>query len=202
MRIDSVSRPLSTTQALNGASVMPALRSTGRNNSATCFSVPHKAPATIRPWPSRYLVPEWITRSAPRDNGRCKAGEQKQLSTASNAPALWAMSASARMSHTSVSGLVGVSANSSRVLGRTAACHCAASVCDTKLLSTPYLAKSLTSLMVEPNIEREQTMWSPALSRPMIIIRIADMPLAVEMAASAPSSAARRRSMPVTVGLP
>ena len=82
------------------------------------------APAITRPWPSRYLVPEWMTRSAPNSTGRCSAGEQKQLSTASSAPASCAMSASARMSQTSVSGLVGVSANSSLVFGRTAARHC------------------------------------------------------------------------------
>ena len=56
--------------------------------------------------------------------------------------------------------------------------------------------------MVEPNIEREHTMWSPALSSPMHSNRMADMPLAVATAASAPSSAARRCSKLLTVGLP
>ena len=68
---------------------------------------------------------------------RCSAGVQKQLSTASSAPASCAIVASAAMSHTSVSGLLGVSANSSRVAGRTAARHAPTSVCDTKLVSTP-----------------------------------------------------------------
>ena len=68
------------------------------------------------------------------------------------------MSASAAMSQTSVSGLVGVSANSSFVVGRSAARHSATSVCETKVVSTPNLANSLPNMpMVEPNTEREQT---------------------------------------------
>jgi hypothetical protein len=58
MRIESVSSPFSTTQALKGESDMPALRITGTNFSLTSCSVAHKAPAITRPWPSRYLVPE------------------------------------------------------------------------------------------------------------------------------------------------
>ena len=112
------------------------------------------------------------------------------------------MSASAAMSHTSVSGLVGVSANSSLVLGLIAARHSARSVCDTKLVSTPNLANSLANrLTVEPNTEREHTTWSPALSRPITSSRIALMPVAVATAASAPSMAARRASRLRTVGL-
>ena len=61
MRIESVSRPLRTTQALNGESAMPALRMTGTNLSLTTLSLAHSAPAMTRPWPSRYLVPEWMT---------------------------------------------------------------------------------------------------------------------------------------------
>ena len=44
-----------------------------------------RPPSTL-PWPSRYLVAEWITRSAPSSKGRCRAGVQKQLSTTSSAP--------------------------------------------------------------------------------------------------------------------
>lgn len=106
------------------------------------------------------------------------------------------------MSQTSVSGLVGVSANSSLVLGFRAARHSATSVCETKVVSTPNLANSLPNrLSVEPNTEREHTTWSPALSRPMHIMRIAPMPVEAPMAASVPSSAARRCSKLVTVGL-
>ena len=113
------------------------------------------------------------------------------------------MSASARMSQTSVSGLVGVSANSSRVLGLSAAFHCAISVCDTKLLCTPNLANSPPmSLSVDPNMECEQITWSPALSSPMHISRMDDIPVEVASAASVPSRAASRISMLVTVGFP
>ena len=99
------------------------------------------------------------------------------------------------MSQTSVSGLVGVSANSSLVFGRSAAFHAATSVCDTKVVSTPNLANSRPiSAIVEPNIDREQITWSPALSRPMHIIRMAPMPVDAPMAASVPSMAARRCS--------
>ena len=156
MRIDSVSMPLSTTQALNGDSVNPAVRISGMNFSSISAWLQHNAPAITRPWPSRYLVPECITMSAPSAIGCCSAGEQKQLSTASQAPAACAISASAAMSHTSVSGLVGDSANSSLVFGRTASRHCATSVCDTKVDCRPNLAKSLSSRIVEPNTLCEQ----------------------------------------------
>ena len=199
--MDSVSRPLSTTQALKGESVRPLLRMVGTNFASISSCGPHSAPAITRPWPSRYLVPECITRSAPNLIGCCRAGEQKQLSTSSSAPPAWAMSASAAMSQTSVSGLLGVSANSSRVLGRMAARHSPASVCETKVVSMPNLAKSWNSLIVEPNTPCEHTTWSPALSSDRMVIRMAAMPLAVAMQAPAPSSAARRRSIIVTVGL-
>ena len=86
--------------------------------------------------------------------------------------------------------------------GRTAARHAAASVCDTKLVSTPKRPSSAaSSLMVEPNTLCEQITWSPAFSSPRHISRIALMPLEVAMQDSAPSIAARRRSIIITVGL-
>ncbi|MOA58198.1 hypothetical protein D3C78_1825450 [compost metagenome] len=68
-----------------------------------------------------YLVAEWMTISAPRANGFCSTGVQKQLSTASSAPLAWAMSASAAMSTSSASGLEGDSTMNSLVLGLQAA---------------------------------------------------------------------------------
>ena len=117
MRIDSVSRPLSTTQALNGDSSCRRCASSGTSLASISSVGPHTAPAITRPWPSRYLVPAVHDQVGAQLHRRCSAGEQKQLSTASSAPAPCAMSASARMSQTSVSGLVGVSANSSLVFG-------------------------------------------------------------------------------------
>ena len=55
--------------------------------------------------------------------------------------------------------------------------------------------------MVEPNTDCEQITWSPLLSKPMHISKMAAMPLAVPMQASVPSIAARRCSMLATVGL-
>ena len=182
---------------------MPLFFMTGKNFCVTMAWLAHKAPAITRPWPSKYLVPECITISAPMSMGRCKMGVAKQLSTASKAPALCASSAKATMSHTSVKGLVGVSAHSNRVLGRIAAVHAAKSVCGTMVDSTPKRANSEPiNLMVEPNIDCEYTTWSPALSRLNNISVIADMPLEVAMAASVPSSAANRISKLLTVGLP
>ena len=181
---------------------MPAVRTMGANFSVMSARLAHSAPAITRPCPSRYLVPECMTMSAPSAAGFCSTGVAKALSTASSAPASCAMAASAAMSHTSVSGLVGVSANSSFVFGLTAARHSATSVCETKVVSTPNLPNSLANrFSVEPNMERERITWSPLFSSPMIIIRIAPMPLAAPMAASVPSSAASRRSKAVTVGL-
>ncbi len=104
------------------------------------------------------------------------------------------------MSQTSVNGLFGVSANSSRVFGRIAARHSLTSVCDTKLVWMPNFSKSWNSLMVEPNTPCEQITWSPLFNSDRMVIRIADMPLLVAMQPLVPSSAARRRSSIVTVG--
>ena len=118
MRSSSVSSPLSTTQALNGDSVGPAVRRNAVIGSPTsAFGRPPRRPIT-RPCPSRYLVAEWITMSAPSSSGRCSAGVQNTLSTASSAPAFFAIRDSAAMSDTSVSGLDGVSRKKSRVLLR------------------------------------------------------------------------------------
>ncbi len=56
--------------------------------------------------------------------------------------------------------------------------------------------------MVDPNIDCENTTWSPDLSRLKSMSMIAAMPDAVAMAASLPSIAARRSSRLVTVGFP
>jgi hypothetical protein len=55
--------------------------------------------------------------------------------------------------------------------------------------------------MVEPNTLREHTTWSPAFRRPITSSITAAMPLEVAMQAPVPSSAARRRSIMLTVGL-
>ena len=73
------------------------------------------------------------------------------------------------MSQTSVSGLVGVSANSSFVFGLIAALPLGhVGLRDEASSRRRTCANSLpNSFIVEPNTEREQTTWSPALSSPM-----------------------------------
>ncbi|MNP08931.1 hypothetical protein D3C76_1010180 [compost metagenome] len=107
-------------QALNGARVGPAVRRKP-TTASICARRPATTPPMLRPWPSMYLVAEWITTSAPSFSGCCSAGVQKQLSTASSAPRAWAISASAAMSTSSASGLDGDSTNSSLVFGLQAA---------------------------------------------------------------------------------
>ncbi|MCY1448552.1 hypothetical protein D9M71_652310 [compost metagenome] len=56
-------------------------------------------------------------------------------------------------------------------------------------------------LMVEPNTLWETSTWSPALHRAITVERIADIPVEVATACSAPSRAAMRSSKARTVGL-
>ena len=128
MRIASVSMPLSITHALNADSVGPAVRTNGNTLPMMKSCLPTTAPPSTRPWPSMCLVAECTTTSAPNLIGCCKAGEQKQLSTTNSAPALCAISATAAISDTSVSGFDGVSRKNSFVFGFTAARQAARSV--------------------------------------------------------------------------
>ena len=163
---------------------------------------PSTAPPTTLPWPSRYFVAEWITRSAPSANGSWSAGVQKQLSTASSAPERFATSASAAMSAISVSGFEGVSRNRSRVDGRTARRHASASAPSTNVVSTPnFVSTFVKSCTVAPKMLDDETMWSPPFISPITQARIAAMPEAVATQASAPSSAASRSWNAATVGL-
>src|SRR4051794_15960382 len=93
-----------------------------------------------------------MTISAPSSSGFCKTGVQKQLSTASNAPAFLATPASAGISEISVSGLDGVSRKKRRVLGFTALCHAETSVADTNVdLRPKRLRILLNNCTVAPN---------------------------------------------------
>lgn len=68
------------------------------------------------------------------------------------------MSARARISLTSLSGLEGDSTKNKRVLPFTAARHSAGSVGETKLVSTPNRPRMFwNNCTVEPNMEREAT---------------------------------------------
>ena len=96
--------------------------------------------------------------SAPSASGCCSAGVQKQLSTASSTPLALASSASAAMSTSSVSGLDGVSTNSSLVLGRIACSQPSRSDSSTKVVSIPSFASQvLNNIVVVPKMLREDT---------------------------------------------
>ncbi len=88
---------------------------------------------------------ECTTTSAPRAKGCCRYGEANVLSTTSNASASWASTASAAMSETFSSGLVGVSHHTSRVVGRTAARTASTSPSGTGVKSTPQRASTLAN---------------------------------------------------------
>jgi hypothetical protein len=80
-------------------------------------------------------------------------GVQKQLSTANNAPQLFANTLIAVMSATSVSGLEGVSKKNNFVFGRIAACQALTSVAETKVVSTPnFFSTVLNRFTVEPKM--------------------------------------------------
>ena len=87
---------------------------------------------TTSEWPPRYLVTLCITMSAPRDNGCCRAGVAKVLSTPRRAGWPFNTSATAAMSVMRMSGLVGVSSQTSRVRSFNAAATLATSWVSTK----------------------------------------------------------------------
>ena len=180
----------------------PAVRRKPYTPPPTTSSLPTTAPPTQRPWPSMYLVAEWITMSAPRSSGRWRTGVQKQLSTTSQQSCRCASSASAAMSPSSVNGLEGVSRNSMRVFGVMADAQASRSSSGTNRVRMPSLPRYwLNRTTVLPKMLREATISSPASSNPRQVDRIAAMPDAVATQRSPPSIAASRVSKVRTVGL-
>ena len=122
-----------------------------------------------------------MTRSAPYFIGRCSAGEQKQLSTASQAPAVLRD----RRQRADVADLgqrIGrrFGEQQLRVRLDRAAPFARRRSARRSVVSTPNFANSRpSSMIVEPNTLCEQMTWSPAFSRPMPSSRIALMPLDV-----------------------
>jgi hypothetical protein len=187
MRMPRVSSPLSTTQALNGARVMPPLLSTGKNLGDHLLTgtqgARHDTALAIQKLGAR--VHDDVGTQLHRP---LQCGGAKQLSTASKAPAVVRnVRQGCDVTHFGqrVGRCLGKQQFGVRPHGRR---HASTSVCDTKLDCTPNLARSEPmSLMVDPNMDCEHTTWSPDCSKPMHIIRMADMPDAVDMAASVPS---------------
>ena len=84
---------------------------------------------------------------------------------------------------------------------RIAAFHAAKSVPFTSVEVTPKRGShSSITQRQEPNSALAATTWSPALTSPISAVVTAAMPVAVERAASAPSSAAMRFSNMSMVG--
>ncbi len=99
------------------------------------------APPTAAPWPSMYLVVEWVTMSAPHSMGRHITGVGKVLSTIRGTPCVWAAVANFSMSSTVSAGLAIVSPKTHLVLGRKAASSSSALQSGaTKVVSMPILA--------------------------------------------------------------
>ena len=78
-------------------------------------------PPTAAPWPSIYLVVEWVTMSAPHSKGRQFTGVAKVLSIIRGTPWAWAALANFSMSSTVRAGFAMVSPNTALVFGRNAA---------------------------------------------------------------------------------
>src|ERR1044071_9705528 len=95
-------------------------------------------PPITSQWPERYFVVECITRSTPSANGCCRNGVAQVLSQALMAPAALAISAIPFKSVTAIVGLDGVSVQTSRVFGLTAACTAARFVMSTNDASSPH----------------------------------------------------------------
>ena len=85
-----------------------------------------------------YFVTLCTTTSAPRASGRCSAGEANVLSTTTRTPAAWASADTAAMSTIFSSGLEGVSIQTKRVRGRSAAANASRSVRSHVVTSSPH----------------------------------------------------------------
>jgi hypothetical protein len=138
-------------QQSNGEGTAPALDCSDRRRSARApVSRVTTTPPMTSECPDRYLVVECIATSIPRASGRCRKGVAQVLSQALSAPAARAMAATSRRSVTAMVGLDGVSAQTNRVLGRTAARTDERSVMSTKDASSPQRAKCSRSSLPVP----------------------------------------------------
>src|SRR3954465_14819036 len=122
----------------------PILVASSRSRTTT-------APPTTSEWPPTYLVVEWTTTSAPSASGCWRYGDANVLSTTSRAPTSFVTDATAAVSAIPSNGLVGVSHQTTRVVGRSAARRASTSPRSTGVYSTPHGASTLsTSRNVPP----------------------------------------------------
>ncbi len=144
---------------------------------------------------------EWNTRSAPSLNGCCSHGVVNVASTSKGTPASCAMADTRGMSSTSSPGLPSDSPSSSRVFGRIAARQPSMSRGLTKVVSMPKRGSVYASRLCEPPYSAAlATMCEPAPAMVAMARCNAAWPLAVAMAPTPPSSAARRSSNTAVVG--
>ena len=117
MRTARVRMPRITSQQSNGDGTAPAAFWWKRSRSSRSSRRVASRPLITSEWPERYFVAECMTTSAPSSSGRWMNGVAKVLSTTVSAPAVAAMRATALMSTTLRSGLVGVSTQTMRAGG-------------------------------------------------------------------------------------
>ena len=145
MRMASVSRPLSTTQALNGDSAHAGgAHHRDRTLSRSVVAGPTSAPAITRPWPSRYLVPEWMTRSAPNfDRPLQRRRAEAVVDRQQRAGAVRDVRQRRDVAH--VGQRIGRRLGEQQLRVRAASPRATAptSVCETKVVCTPNLPNSL-----------------------------------------------------------
>src|SRR6266487_1254036 len=79
--------PRMMSHALNGEMVPPTWCIGPDLISSMRLRAPMAAPPMASPWPLKYLVSEWMTRSAPRSSGRSSGGGVKVESIVRSAPA-------------------------------------------------------------------------------------------------------------------
>ena len=160
-------------------------------------------PATTSVWPLMNFVMLCTTMSAPSCNGFCRYGDANVLSTASRAPARWAMSAVRAMSVSFSVGFAGVSTNTSFVFGRRARATLSGWDESTKVVLTPNRVYSVSSTVLEgPYMQSVATTWASAPRRVMYTVLMAAIP---DEAPSAPhpcSSRAMLSSSAAVVGFP
>ena len=137
MRSGSVLMPRSTRKHSKGDITPPAAFWISRKRSLCSGLVPMSAPPRPSEWPLRYLVVECITMSAPSASGLCSTGDRNVLSTLTSAPCAWAIFATAAMSVSTMSGLLGVSMCTSLVFGFIAASTAARLLVSTYSISMP-----------------------------------------------------------------
>ena len=165
------------------------LRSRTARSKCASLRANTSAPAITSEWPLRYLVPECMTTSAPSAMGCVSTGVCTVESTASSAPAWWAMLAASAMSVMVQSGLAGVSIQTSFVLpGRRPARMAAGSPASTKVASMPRLVASSCSHLRRPQYMTLGATTCAGRSSARKVVVAAVMPEADTRLAAPPSS--------------